>query len=87
MESQTDEKKTPVQASQDYSTRVFFFALELIPYFAIPAILGIFINKKVLEVYPDTSTLATASIFFVMYVCSWILVVMRFRSIRRQSKK
>lgn len=87
MESHKDEKKSPVQASQDYSTRIFLFGLELIPYFAIPAIVGIFINKKVIEAYPDTNSLVTASIFFAMYVCSWIVVVMRFRSVRSRHKK
>ncbi len=87
MQTPQNEQKTPVQASQDYSTRIFLFALELIPYFAIPAGIGFYINKRVVESNPDTSILITAMIFFAMYLFSWSIVVMRYKAIRRQHQK
>jgi hypothetical protein len=80
-------EKTSVQAKQDYSTRIFLFALELIPYFAIPAAVGFYINKRIVAANPDTSLLVTGAIFFAMYFFSWSIVVMRYKAIRRQHQK
>ena len=87
MQPSQDKEKTTNQASQDYSTRVFLFALELIPSFGIPAIIGFYINKLVLGSFPNAGTAATATIFFIMYVFSWVYVVMRYRSIKQKQQK
>lgn len=87
MESSQTEITPAVQASQEYSTRIFFFALELIPAFGIPAIFGIYLNKLVLETYPNVGSAATATIFFTMYVASWAFVIKRYRAIKKMQKK
>jgi ABC-type transport system involved in Fe-S cluster assembly fused permease/ATPase subunit len=87
MEPTQKESKPETQTSKDYSTRMFMFALELIPYFGIPAIIGLYANKKIIGVYPDTSFPITAVIFLFTYILSWVLVVKRYQSIKRQIKK
>jgi hypothetical protein len=84
----SQENKTPsVQASQDYSTRIFLFALELIPYFALPAILGFFLQKRFVASNPDSTFLITVGIFSTTYILSWAIVYLRYSSIKRKYQK
>lgn len=84
----SQENKTPsVQASQDYSTRIFLFALELIPYFGIPAAIGLYVHKRLAEANVENTFLITAAIFLFTYVCSWTIVIFRYRAIKRQYQK
>ena len=87
MESSQNEKTSAVQASQDYSTRVFLMALELIPAFGVPAIIGFFLNRLVLNSYPNPGAAATATFFFIMYPASWVFVIKRYRAIKKMQKK
>ncbi len=81
------EQKVSGKNTPDYSSQMFWFALELIPYFGVPAILGLFLNKKIETLYPKFGIAATATIFFVTYSISWVIVVLRYRSIKRLHQK
>lgn len=87
MQTPQDIKNNSIQSSQDYSTRLFLFALELIPYFGVPAIIGYVVNRRVEEMYPESGILPTVAIFFSTYLCSWIIVIARYRSITRKMKQ
>ncbi len=87
MQPVSDKKSETVQSKQDYSTRIFLFALELIPYFGLPAIIGFFANKRVQELYPESGIPATIAIFFTTYMFSWLIVIARYRSVTRHMKK
>jgi hypothetical protein len=87
MEPLQNTEKQDIKSSEQYSTRMFLFALELIPYFGVPALVGLYVNKRILESYPETNVPVTALIFISTYICSWVLVVIRYRSIKSQLKK
>lgn len=87
MQPPIDTSDVVKKSSQDYSTRLFLFALELIPYFGLPALIGYFVHKRVELLYPNAGFLATFGIFFTSYVVSWVIVIVRYRSVTRQMKQ
>lgn len=84
MDTETNkDAHSPTPDVHRYGTRMFLFALELIPIFGIPAIIGVFLSKWVRATYPGTGTGTTVAILFVLYTLSWIVVFLRFRSLRK----
>lgn len=69
---------------QKYGTRMFFLGLEIVGYFAVPAILGVFVGKFVEKKYEIDITIP---LLFVTYIISWSIVAIRYRMIQKQLRK
>lgn len=87
MQPDTENTQKTVRNSEEYSTRIFLFALELIPCFALPAIIGYFVNDWVSGQYPGLGMPGTIGIFATAYTFSWAVVIARYRSITRSLKQ
>lgn len=69
---------------QKQTTKIFILGLEILAYFSIPAVLGVFVGKWVEKKYGVDITIP---LLFVTYIISWGIVAMRYRSITKQSKE
>jgi len=87
MQANSDTPQKTTRTREEYSTRIFLFALELIPYFGIPALIGYFINDWLQQSYPGLGLAGTVGVFVTTYIFSWIVVIARYRSITRNLKQ
>lgn len=69
---------------QKYTNRIFFLGLEIIFYFGIPAVLGVWIGNMVDKKYNLNINIP---ILFATYIISWIIVFLRYKSIKKSFKK
>lgn len=67
--------------NEKYSNRVFFFGFEVIAYFAVPAVLGVLLGKYLERVHDISITIP---ILFGTYILSWIIFIVRYRSLRKK---
>lgn len=65
---------------QKYTNKFFTLGIEIIFYFGIPAFLGVVIGNYVKEKYGLNLDIP---ILFGTYIISWIIVFLRYRSIKR----
>lgn len=69
---------------QKQTTKIFMLGLEILAYFSIPAVLGVFVGKWVEKEYGINIMIP---LLFGTYIISWGIVVVRYRSITKQSRE
>lgn len=68
------------------TTKIFWLGLETSFIFAIPAIAGVFIGKKIDSWY-NTNGLALVATLLVTFVFSWVVVLARYYRLNKKLKE
>jgi len=69
-----------------YTTKIFWLGLQISFIFAIPAVIGVIIGKKIDYIF-NTNNKITIFILFLTFIFSWVLVVIKYRILNRKIKE
>lgn len=85
MQQEFDQQVPGKESVEDYSGRIFWFALGLVPIFGLPAILAVFAGRYVENTY-DISWPVTLVFLGLAFVFSWAVVIRQYIIFNKQWK-
>ncbi len=69
-----------------YITKVFWLGLKIALIFAVPAIIGVFIGKR-LDLYYGTGKTISYFILLFTFILSWVITIVMYNNLSKKIKK
>lgn len=83
MIDQPNEKPKSTESVEDYSNRIFWFALGLIPIFGLPAIVAVLAGRYLAENH-SIDWPVTLLFLAIAFVFSWVIVIRQYLIFKRE---
>lgn len=80
-----DEENKLKFEKEKYVMKVFYLGLKIALIFAVPAIIGVFLGRKLDNLY-NTGEAITMSILAFTFILSWVITIVMYKNLNRKIK-